>query len=250
VSQPASPEVIFTTSWDDGHPLDLRIADLLSKHDLPGTFYIPMRNIRPVLPAGDVRDLATRFEVGAHTLNHVDVTSIKDAVARAEIADSKRWVEDTTGQPCTTFCFPMGKFRRRHVAFVRDAGYRGARTVELLSTTPPRPKSGVAILPTTVQAHSHRPGTYFRNIAKRGAFRNLPNLVLGARRSNWLQTAEAILQKVSQHGGVFHLWGHAWEIEEENQWRQLEEVLSLMNRHRNDALCLSCAQLSEHAHAH
>jgi peptidoglycan-N-acetylglucosamine deacetylase len=250
VSQPAPPKVIFTTSWDDGHPLDLRIADLLSKHDLPGTFYVPMRNTRPLLPKGAVRDLATRFEVGAHTLNHVDLTSIDDAAARAEIADSKRWVEDTTGRPCTTFCFPMGKFGRRHVAFVHDSGYRGARTVELLSTAPPRRQGGVAILSTTVQAHSHRPGTYFRNIAKRGAFRNLPNLFLHARRSNWLHTAEAILEKVLLHGGVFHLWGHAWEIEEENQWWQLEEVLSLMGRHKHEALRFSCAQLCEHAHAH
>ena len=28
----------ITTSWDDGHPLDFRVAELLAKYGLPGTF--------------------------------------------------------------------------------------------------------------------------------------------------------------------------------------------------------------------
>jgi hypothetical protein len=35
-------ETYITTSWDDGHPSDLRVAELLIKHGLRGTFYVPM----------------------------------------------------------------------------------------------------------------------------------------------------------------------------------------------------------------
>jgi hypothetical protein len=40
------PPAYITTSWDDGHPSDLRLADLLHKHSLRGTFYVPPENIR------------------------------------------------------------------------------------------------------------------------------------------------------------------------------------------------------------
>ena len=32
---------VITTSWDDGHPLDLRMAGLLAKYGLKGSFYVP-----------------------------------------------------------------------------------------------------------------------------------------------------------------------------------------------------------------
>ena len=29
---------------------------------------------------------------------------------------------------------------------------------------------------------------------------------------------------VIKHGGVWHLWGHSWEIEKNKDWDKLEEV--------------------------
>jgi hypothetical protein len=34
--------------------------------------------------------------------------------------------------------------------------------------------------------------------------------------------------------GVFHLWGHSWEIEQQNQWRKLEELLAVIAGHREN----------------
>ena len=47
----------LTTSWDDGHPLDLRLADRLAARGFTGTFYVPRHNRegRPVLSAREVR---------------------------------------------------------------------------------------------------------------------------------------------------------------------------------------------------
>jgi hypothetical protein len=33
---------------------------------------------------------------------------------------------------------------------------------------------------------------------------------------------------VLDEGGVFHLWGHSWEVGEADQWTRLEEVLQAM----------------------
>jgi peptidoglycan-N-acetylglucosamine deacetylase len=79
----------ITTSWDDGHPLDLRLADLLRKYGLPATFYIPLANDLPVLTRPQVRELSADFEVGAHTVYHSDLLTIPEGAARREITDCK-----------------------------------------------------------------------------------------------------------------------------------------------------------------
>ena len=37
--------VFVTTSWDDGHVLDHKVANLLESYDLPGTFYVATQNV-------------------------------------------------------------------------------------------------------------------------------------------------------------------------------------------------------------
>ena len=48
----------ITTSWDDGHPMDLRVAELLTRSGLPGTFYVPPSNSRPTLSTAEIRGLS------------------------------------------------------------------------------------------------------------------------------------------------------------------------------------------------
>jgi peptidoglycan/xylan/chitin deacetylase (PgdA/CDA1 family) len=84
-----TPPIYITTSWDDGHPLDLRLAELLHKYGLPATFYIPLENQLPVLTQSQVRELSGKFEVGAHTVHHCDLLTMPDHVTRMEITDCK-----------------------------------------------------------------------------------------------------------------------------------------------------------------
>ena len=78
----------LTTSWDDGHPLDLRLAAMLEKHRLTGTFYIPRDASTGTLSASHVRELSEKFEIGSHTLDHTFLDTVNDAVARLQITDS------------------------------------------------------------------------------------------------------------------------------------------------------------------
>src|SRR5436853_5127201 len=86
----------ITTSWDDGHPSDFRVADLLTKYGLRGTFYVPRTAETATMSAAQVRDLAGTFEVGGHTVRHVVLTEATDERAGQEIAESKSWLEDAT----------------------------------------------------------------------------------------------------------------------------------------------------------
>ena len=73
----ASISRFITISVDDGHPADLRTAELLSKYGLKATFYVPAENPeRAVLGAEGFREIAREFELGGHTMRHVVLNSL------------------------------------------------------------------------------------------------------------------------------------------------------------------------------
>ncbi|HVS40203.1 MAG TPA: polysaccharide deacetylase family protein [Gemmataceae bacterium] len=229
------PVGCITTSWDDGHPLDLRLAELLTKYGLRGTFYVPMTAEHGTMTSAQVRTLGGVFEIGAHTLHHVDLSRATEKQARQEIADSQSWVEDVVGRPCRLFCPPKGRYSARHLHMVRQAGFAGVRTVELLSLDLPRFQAGLFVLPTTVQAHPHGRLAYGRNAIRRGAFRNLWRYAVRGFPIDWTGLARSLLNRVLECGGVFHLWGHSWELEQTGQWRRLEEVLRFLGEFTGEA---------------
>src|SRR5260370_11592613 len=117
------PATFITTSWDDGHPLDLRVAELLSKYGLRGTFYIPMIAENETMPAAQIRELSLTFEIGAHTLHHAVLTEATEHKACHQIAESKSWLESNTGLPCLMFCPPKARYTNGHLEMARKAGY-------------------------------------------------------------------------------------------------------------------------------
>jgi len=232
----------LTTSWDDGHPLDFRVADLLSKYSLTGTFYIPRRCQTPTMSEDQVRELSRYFEIGAHTMDHVFLDSCGERTARDQITQSKAWVEQVTGKSCPMFCPPGGKFNDRRLEQIRAAGFKAIRTVEMISVAPPTDQNGLLIMPTTLQAHPHSPTVYLRNVLKRRG-RNLWLYMTRGRNPEWPRLADRLLKTALSRGGIFHLWGHSWEIEESGQWPQLEELLKLISDHRNQARCMTNSQI-------
>lgn len=215
---------ILTTSWDDGNVADLRVAELLERHGLRGTFYVPRRFDLPVLSAAQMRQLAAAgHEIGAHTLDHVVLTRLDDAAARMQIAASRDWVSRQTGEACTMFCPPLGRFAARHRAMIAEAGFTGFRTIEGWSLDWPRPGAGVLEMPTSLQAFAHGLAPQVKNLLKRGAAIGLGRLVR-AYRGDWVAAALRLAREAVRVGGVFHLWGHSWEIERFALWPDLQRV--------------------------
>jgi peptidoglycan/xylan/chitin deacetylase (PgdA/CDA1 family) len=238
---------LVTTSWDDGHPLDLRIADLLERYGLTGTFYIPRNVGWPTMTAGEIRELGSRFEVGAHTLDHIALNRAPDDEALRQLSGSREWIEEVTGKPCRIFCFPGGQYRREQLPLVRGAGYLAARTVELLSTDLPCRAGGLVLIPTTVQAYPHSPLAYTRNALKRLSLVNLFRTRAFFSWRNWCELGLALLERTLGQGGVFHLWGHSWEIEQEHQWDPLEELLAMIAANKDKVTCLTNSELASYA---
>lgn len=238
----AQQRSFITTSWDDGTVHDLKLADLLSKYQLPATFYVAKHHEYGSLEESQIRILGQSFELGAHTLNHVVLDAVPDESAENEIRHSKSWIEQLSGRRCQMFCFPRGKFSGRHVRMVKEACFDGARSVELMSCKAATLVSGLAILPTTIQAFPHHTSAYLRNMFRRRRVSNLMNY-FRAEGEDWTRLASSLASRVSAHGGVFHLWGHAWEVEELNLWRDLERLFQTLEQLQKQVTLITNADL-------
>jgi peptidoglycan/xylan/chitin deacetylase (PgdA/CDA1 family) len=209
-----------TTSWDDGHCLDLRLAEILDEYQLPATFYISSASteIAPAdrLSHAGIRSIAERFEIGAHTLTHPRLTSLPVAAARHEIAAGRAHLEDITGRPVTSFCYPGGAFRAEHVRLVREAGFSYARTVRRFSLDA---GSDPLRSPTTVQAYRH-----LVDVGPALAYARLRPVAAWSLYRHWDRLAMHLFDRVLEAGGVFHLWGHSWEVAGRRQWGDLQRV--------------------------
>jgi peptidoglycan-N-acetylglucosamine deacetylase len=239
------PRPLLTTSWDDGHPADLRVADLLEKYSIAGTFYIPRASQRTVLQSRDVRNLSRRFEIGAHTLDHLYLDRLSDAAAAEQISSSRQWVEDLTGQQCHVLCFPGGKYRSRQLPMVRAAGFRAARTIEFLSLDPPRRRNDLLLIPTTVQCFPHALSAYTKNALKRLKIGQFLQARAWQDPQNWLALANHLFHRALSKNGVFHLWGHSWEIEQRGQWQQLEQFCAAITPYRSAVRFVTNGQLAD-----
>jgi peptidoglycan/xylan/chitin deacetylase (PgdA/CDA1 family) len=221
----ASGAVYVTTSWDDGHVLDHAMAGLLETYDLPGTFYVAPRNIelpvRERLGERGTKLIGERFEIGGHTLTHLRLTTMADEHAMREIVDGKAELEQTLGAPLRSFCYPGGEYGPAHPAMVREAGFAIGRTVERGVTAPTPPYE----MATTTHAYRH---LVDGKMAMRLAGGN--RLLAAKYFWNWDVMAIAQFDLMLATGGVFHLWGHSWEVEKNGDWARLERVFAHIAR--------------------
>jgi hypothetical protein len=126
---------------------------------------------------------------------------------------------------------------------IRKAGYLGLRSVELLSLDFPRRRAGLLLMPTTVQAFPHHFSAFAKNAIKRKALANLWRYVIHGRAAEWPVMAESLLRHAIARGGVFHLWGHSWELQDASQWQRLKDVLCFMGGFVRQAPVVTNGQL-------
>ena len=216
----------FSMSVDDGHPLDLRMADLLQSHDIKATFYLPLMNQEgaPVLSSASMRTLAQSFEIGSHTRSHRFLNTLHGAEAWREIIDGKQQLQDQLGEEVEGFCYPGGRYRYLHKLQVRFAGFRYARTTQNLRIDLEFP---LFEMPTTAQFYPHTRSVFLRNfISQRHWGKRSAALSTSLATDDWLIRLYALLDLAIEERGVFHLWCHSIDIEKLQLWDQLDTFLS------------------------
>src|SRR5215831_16863819 len=128
---------IVTTSWDDGDCADLKLAEILRARGIKGTFYVPIRYRQRPMGHSELRSLASEgFEIGAHGYSHKHLWRLPPEELAQEVGPCKRILEDVLGKEVEMFCYPRGRYDRNTVCAVKQAGYKGARTVRMLATRP------------------------------------------------------------------------------------------------------------------
>jgi len=237
------PQAFVTTSWDDDDRSGLKIAELLSAHNLPGTFYVPTGKLGADsrLSPSDLRNLAgARFEIGAHTVSHPLLPNLSHDDLVREVSECKNALQQIISAEVTMFCYPRGRCNSEVIKAVKNAGYRGARSAQMLAYA-----SAVDpfAIPVTVQAYPHRRSNYVRGLLRMRAFWALlkatPDLVRG---QDWLPLGKTMFNRVLRHGGIWHLYGHPWEIEKLNLWGQVKQILEYVS-HRSDVVYITNGQI-------
>jgi hypothetical protein len=226
-------KLIITTSWDDGHALDLRLAELLDKYSIKGTFYVPINNgERSVMQPSELDLLSRNFEIGGHTVNHIYLDTLNEEAARYEVVECKTMLEDRLGRTVDAFCYPGGKYSQRDIRLVNEAGFLFGRTTKLLHTSSPHSK----LMDTTVQAFHHSSVTLTKHCLKAGfVLPIVQQLFFYKGNKNFPLLAEVLMNGILRKGGVFHLWGHSWEIEAFGLWKDLELLLKTLAFNRDVA---------------
>ena len=209
---------IVTTSWDDGHRLDLKLARMLSKHGVKGTFYISPFYLKDILKEAQVKELDGSHEVGAHSLTHANLTSMPMNEAGKEITGSKLYLEKILKHEINMFCYPKGKYSQEIKEMVKKCGFLAARTCNHGNFEFPKDPYEWQI---TLHASNRSPFMTFKIWIKS---RISPKSLL-----DWETRAKLLFDSFLNKGGIYHLWGHSWEIEARNEWNKLERVLNYIS---------------------
>jgi peptidoglycan-N-acetylglucosamine deacetylase len=218
-------QATVTTSWDDGHSADLRVAELLAAHGLKGTFYVAFNHPESKeISDQDIRILSRMgMEIGSHTLTHRLLTGRPAAEVRHELSESKRRLEDILGAPVNAFSYPQGAFTATARAALIDTGYRlGRSTIAFRTAYDFDPW----LMPISVEFCRYSRIAIIRHALRDGNFAGLASWVQLARLEvDPLALGRLVFDQVTACGGIFHLNARSWEVEGNGLWRDFEAMV-------------------------
>jgi len=197
-------------SWDDGVVDDIRLTDIVRKHNARAAF-----NLNPGLHEssrghgwkyGDKEVLRLSrdelvqtyegFEIANHTMTHPDLCRIESNRLVAEIVDARKVLQDWFGQPVDGFCYPYGRSTVEAQNVVESSGHRFARdAVEL------------------------------KNVASSDSFRLVQPHCHFTDPAFWVLFNQAL-----ENGSYFFFWGHSYEMTSEKMWNDFESAMERISR--------------------
>jgi peptidoglycan/xylan/chitin deacetylase (PgdA/CDA1 family) len=149
-----SKSVVLT--FDDGYLDNYEYAwNAMQKYGVNGTFFIISGKIgqNEYMNKEQIKALsAGANEIASHSVAHPSMEKLSTDKARSELSDSKKALEQLTGQSIISFCYPAGKYNDETKRLASEAGYKIAVTTqkgEPFSTNEPFEIPRYRINPTT-----------------------------------------------------------------------------------------------------
>ena len=145
-------------TFDDGYRDVLwNAGPVLHRLHMPATAYVITSRISGPDPSfltwdqlGVLEKLG--FDIGSHTIDHLELPFISRALAREQLVESRRALEQHLGHPVQWFSYPAGAENAAVLPLVRRAGYVLAVTThpgELQSARHPFELRRYEVLDTT-----------------------------------------------------------------------------------------------------
>jgi peptidoglycan/xylan/chitin deacetylase (PgdA/CDA1 family) len=128
-----SPEIMV--SFDDGEASDARVAlPILQRLGLRAVFFITSGFVgrRGSIDAMQLRELSDAgMAIGSHGASHRFLSTLPESELRAELAQSRDFLETCTGRRVGMLALPGGRGGARELAVARELGY-----VHVFDSTP------------------------------------------------------------------------------------------------------------------
>ncbi|MCX6731050.1 MAG: polysaccharide deacetylase family protein [Candidatus Roizmanbacteria bacterium] len=210
---------LISISIDDGHPLDLKTAEILKSKNIKAIFYIPIKNNtgRPTLGNKQIKELSQNpgFEIGGHTYNHVDLTKVPLKKAEEEMRTGKEALEDIIGKKVTTFAWPWGKYNRTLLTLATKVGFKNTRATATINFNEVNSSDLLWYPNLLIKPHSFI--SDMRNTMKR------LDVYSTFRRVYYSNLSHMDLLNVIDTKRKF-FWFHSWEIDKFNMWDFLKNL--------------------------
>lgn len=128
------PEKAVSLTFDDGPKSILTESKpLMDTHGFVGTAFLISQSVggKGVLTWDDVAELEEAgWEIGSHTVSHIDPTKVSVDKLAEELADSKATLEEHTASAVVSLAYPYGNYDDDVMREAREAGYRIAFTID------------------------------------------------------------------------------------------------------------------------
>lgn len=196
-------------SFDDGYVDDLKFAELLQKHGYRNViFYVPIQNIewKAVLNAQEIKKLSEMYEIGWHTYNHVDLTTLSLEDAEKEIVSWKEALEAIIGREITSFCLPRWHYNTAILDVVKKCWFTDCRSARLYNTHPSDQTN--FLWHPNIHFYPHLRLIDLLHAIKVQDFSSFAMRIKHLKNSH-LEMIPKILAKNQK----IHIWWHSWEID-------------------------------------
>lgn len=124
-SLPPNPIIL---TFDDGYTDNYTNAfKVLNERDMVAVMYPYTKKINSTngLTKNQLEELLeNNWEIGSHTINHLDLTTLTVDKLVQEVRDSKQYLEELFGIDVVSFCYPAGQYNQKVVEAVKKAGYK------------------------------------------------------------------------------------------------------------------------------
>lgn len=197
---PAGRHKALLLSYDDGKMADHRLVETLNRHGLRGTFHLNAgkfgRDGR--VARAEAATLYAGHEISAHSYTHPTLTRMPREAVLSQLLEDRRALESITGCPVRGMSYPNGAVDVNLAALLPQLGLEYGRTTET---------NGRFGLPENLLRW---PATCHHN----------DRLLERAGEFNALNKQHMLY--------LFHVWGHSYEFDNDNNWEVIEAFAAEM----------------------